>query len=259
MKKLLLILSLLMIYGCVETPTQPEKYEAPDETTVTDDKSVLNELNIPVSEQQTIETREPSNAEITEEPSEQESSTLSLEIKESITLDKSLTFYNYTSQGTGNRTDKTFYFTLEPPALYLEELDAITKFRLGDEFRILSPWKRDWTVQYNILKSTVRSKVNKDQALEIYLLKEGNKVHHIKLGSNTFYAFKPQTFSKPIMRSWGNKKGPNSYTHIVTDGDNIKYLAQHYGMSEDALLDLNPWVRRRSNLAINIGETLKLK
>jgi len=183
---------------------------------------------------------------------EESSNTLSLEIKENITLNKSLTFYHYSSmQNSATKNDKVFYFLLDSDKLTLQQYDKNMAITLECPFTITKPWTRNLTLQYNILKTELTSDINQSIPFEIGL--KENKVNYVKLGENKFYAAAP-IVSKVIVPNT-----TNSEYHIVKSGENLKLIAERYTVSIRQLLNLNIKINDRQDYVVYPGEKIRIK
>lgn len=188
------------------------------------------------------------------EPIPEKDNTLSLEIKENITLDKSLTFYHYLpTSNNGFKSDKVFYFLLEKTSLTLQQYDKNMSLTLQGDFIVSKPWTRILTIDYNILKTSLSSSNNKDIAFEIGL--KNSKVSYVKLGENKFYAKEPIVAPKI---SIGKNYNQTEY-HIINPGENLKLLAESNCITVRSILDLNPKIDSRKNYVVYPGERIRIK
>lgn len=244
MRKLIFIL-LLAVIGC--TPNPPVSYDQ-STTKSTIDTAFVSQMTGHTAQVTHTETPIPELS--TPEP--QSSSTLNLEIKENITLDKSLTFYHYLpTANSGYKSDRVFYFLLDNNSLTLQQYDKNMAMTLSCDFTVSKPWTRNLTIEYNILKTSLSSSTNKDISFEIGL--KNSKVAYVKLGENKFYA------KAPVVIKTNECKDNGIEYHVIKAGENLKLLADSKCMEVKTLLTLNPKVKDRENFVVYPGEKIRIK
>lgn len=253
MKNILIFVLAFIFAGCVDDSPPTQNLGVPPQTGLIDNNPMLSDQKL------SIDTIKPATATPVQESttSSGENSTVNLEIKENISLDRSLTFYDYSGQKSGYKSDKTFYFILNNGELTLEELDGTTKLILTCDFVISKPWGRTIIIeggtQYNVLKTAVSSKKNPNLNLEITATRLDNKVRNIKLGGNTFYSYKPIEKASP-------KVAPSTHLHRhqVLYGESVKRIAAKYCMTQEDMELLNPELKTNPNF-LKVGQFLNVK
>ena len=249
-----IIVFMLLVLGC--TPTPPNTFKNSNTVVDTAFVSSLNNgsSNTFPSEAPLQPSSEPLEPPIAESQSPT-SSTLNLEIKENIVLDKSVTFYHYLpTANTGYKSDKVFYFLLDATTLTLQQYDKNMAITMGCDFTVSKPWTRNLTIEYNILKTSLTSETNKEINFEIGL--KNSKVSYVKLGENKFYAKAPtpkQSSSNVQCASNGTEY------HIIKAGENLKLLADSKCIEVRTLLNLNPKVKDREDFVVYPGEKIRIK
>jgi len=248
------VIFFLFLIGC--TPTPPNSFK--NSTPVVDTSFVSSLTN---GSENTFPTqvapKQPDPQPIAESSPEPESSnsTLNLEIKENIVLDKSLTFYHYLpTANNGYKSDKVFYFLLDATKLTLQQYDKNMAITMGCDFTVSKPWTRNLTIEYNILKTSLTSETNKEINFEIGL--KNSKVSYVKLGENKFYAKAP-IIPKPSNNTVCTSNGTEY--HIIKAGENLKLLADSKCIEVRTLLNLNPKVKNRENFVVFPGERIRIK